>query len=321
MGDVHPSSARWTHVALPCHDLGATLDWYARFTPLSVLDRRSDDHGEAAWLGHADQPDHPFILVLVCPKGARRAAAHPGAVRPPRDRGAVARRRRPHRPRGRGGSAACSGSRSTTIRRSATSAPWPTPTATSSRSPTTRASMRRPARSRRLSPRRSVVVRPSVVRAASQAFDGLTSGADSASTGENRAAHRRSRPPCPEAPRAATSPPAGRGAPRRWRSPPCCSCSSAATRPSGPSGAPARDTATSARRSPRSRRARSPRCTSTTRASCRWLRRATRSSSGAGCSSPAWTARPARRSRPSWPERPGPARWSGTPPFPAWCPT
>ena len=70
MGDVHPTSARWTHVALPCHDLDATLDWYARFTPLSVLDRRADDHGAAAWLGHADQPDHPFILVLVCPKGA-----------------------------------------------------------------------------------------------------------------------------------------------------------------------------------------------------------------------------------------------------------
>ena len=30
-------------------------------------------HGAAAWLGHADQPEHPFILVLVCPKGRRSA--------------------------------------------------------------------------------------------------------------------------------------------------------------------------------------------------------------------------------------------------------
>ena len=67
MDDVHPTSARWTHVALPCHDLDESLAWYARFTPLSVLDRRADAHGSAAWLGHADQPEHPFVLVLVCP--------------------------------------------------------------------------------------------------------------------------------------------------------------------------------------------------------------------------------------------------------------
>jgi lactoylglutathione lyase len=57
--------ARWTHIALPVQDLDRSLDWYERFTPLELLDRRDDDTGEAAWLGHSDQFEHPFILVLV----------------------------------------------------------------------------------------------------------------------------------------------------------------------------------------------------------------------------------------------------------------
>jgi catechol 2,3-dioxygenase-like lactoylglutathione lyase family enzyme len=68
--DVHPASARWTHVALPCRNLDETLAWYATFTPLSLLDRRTDVHGSTAWLGHDDQPEHPFVLVFVCPAGA-----------------------------------------------------------------------------------------------------------------------------------------------------------------------------------------------------------------------------------------------------------
>lgn len=60
-----PTSARWTHVALPCHDVERSLAWYARFTPLVLLDRREDSEGSSAWLGHSDQVDHPFVLVLV----------------------------------------------------------------------------------------------------------------------------------------------------------------------------------------------------------------------------------------------------------------
>jgi lactoylglutathione lyase len=62
---VGPSSVRWTHIALPCTDIDATIAWYERYTPLRLLDRREDADGYGAWLGHPDQGDKPFILVLV----------------------------------------------------------------------------------------------------------------------------------------------------------------------------------------------------------------------------------------------------------------
>jgi catechol 2,3-dioxygenase-like lactoylglutathione lyase family enzyme len=63
-----PASTRWTHVALPTHDLQASLDWYARWTPLVCLHDRADDEGRTAWLGHRidpETPSHPFVLVLI----------------------------------------------------------------------------------------------------------------------------------------------------------------------------------------------------------------------------------------------------------------
>jgi catechol 2,3-dioxygenase-like lactoylglutathione lyase family enzyme len=62
---VHPPSMRWTHIALPCVDIDKSIEWYLRFTPLELLDRREDEDGWGAWLGHRDQVDTPFILVLV----------------------------------------------------------------------------------------------------------------------------------------------------------------------------------------------------------------------------------------------------------------
>jgi lactoylglutathione lyase len=62
---VHPPSMRWTHIALPATDMEETIAWYQRFTPLEVLHRREDSEGCGAWLGHRDQIDKPFILVLV----------------------------------------------------------------------------------------------------------------------------------------------------------------------------------------------------------------------------------------------------------------
>jgi catechol 2,3-dioxygenase-like lactoylglutathione lyase family enzyme len=61
----HPPSMRWTHIALPATDIDKTIDWYERYTPLELLDRRADADGQGAWLGHRDQVDKPFILVLV----------------------------------------------------------------------------------------------------------------------------------------------------------------------------------------------------------------------------------------------------------------
>ena len=62
---IRPGSVRWTHIALPCTDMDKTIEWYESFTPLQLLDRREDADGEGAWLGHPDQGDKPFILVLV----------------------------------------------------------------------------------------------------------------------------------------------------------------------------------------------------------------------------------------------------------------
>jgi lactoylglutathione lyase len=62
---ARPTTPRWTHIALPCFDLDATLAWYERFTPLRLLDRRADEHGQSAWIGHPDGGDRPFVLVLV----------------------------------------------------------------------------------------------------------------------------------------------------------------------------------------------------------------------------------------------------------------
>ena len=62
---IHPPSPRWTHVALRVADIDATIDWYLEHTPLLLLERREDDAGYGAWLGHDDSPDAPFILVVA----------------------------------------------------------------------------------------------------------------------------------------------------------------------------------------------------------------------------------------------------------------
>lgn len=62
---LRPSEPRWTHIALRVGDIGASIEWYARYTPLELLDRRQDEMGFGAWLGQSDSPDKPFILVLA----------------------------------------------------------------------------------------------------------------------------------------------------------------------------------------------------------------------------------------------------------------
>ena len=62
---LRPRSARWTHVALRVADIDRTIDWYLRYTDLELLDKREDDDGYGAWLGHRDSGEHPFVLVLA----------------------------------------------------------------------------------------------------------------------------------------------------------------------------------------------------------------------------------------------------------------
>lgn len=59
------TSPRWTHVALPSCDIDKSVAWYEKFTPLVVVERFEDAMGKSAWLGHAGQIEHPFVLVLV----------------------------------------------------------------------------------------------------------------------------------------------------------------------------------------------------------------------------------------------------------------
>jgi lactoylglutathione lyase len=63
--DLRPTSSRWTHVALRVSDLDATIAWYQRFTTLELLDKREDEDGYGAWLGHSDSGEFPFVLVLA----------------------------------------------------------------------------------------------------------------------------------------------------------------------------------------------------------------------------------------------------------------
>ena len=63
--EFRPTSSRWTHVALRVSDIDATIAWYQRFTALELLDKREDDDGYGAWLGHPDTGDFPFVLVLA----------------------------------------------------------------------------------------------------------------------------------------------------------------------------------------------------------------------------------------------------------------
>ncbi|MDY7103774.1 MAG: VOC family protein [Actinomycetota bacterium] len=63
--DVHPTAPRWTHIALRVQDIDASIAWYTEFTPLELLERRQDDDGFGAWLGHAEPAENPFILVLA----------------------------------------------------------------------------------------------------------------------------------------------------------------------------------------------------------------------------------------------------------------
>ena len=63
--ELHPTEARWTHVALRVQDIDATIAWYSEMTPLELIDKRQDDMGFGAWLGMPGETNNPFILVVA----------------------------------------------------------------------------------------------------------------------------------------------------------------------------------------------------------------------------------------------------------------
>lgn len=63
--DIHPTEARWTHVALRVDDIHETIDFYTSMTPLVLIDKRQDDMGRGAWLGMPGATNNPFILVVA----------------------------------------------------------------------------------------------------------------------------------------------------------------------------------------------------------------------------------------------------------------
>ena len=55
-------SARFTHLALPSHDLDATVAWYETHTPMRAFHRRTDPDAEVAWLA---EDDNAVGIVVV----------------------------------------------------------------------------------------------------------------------------------------------------------------------------------------------------------------------------------------------------------------
>jgi lactoylglutathione lyase len=61
---VGPKRATWTHIAFAVKDIEKTIDWYQRFTHLTLLQRGQDEDGMNAWIGDASNADSPFVLVV-----------------------------------------------------------------------------------------------------------------------------------------------------------------------------------------------------------------------------------------------------------------
>jgi catechol 2,3-dioxygenase-like lactoylglutathione lyase family enzyme len=62
---IHPTEARWTHVALRVDDIDETIAFYTSMTPLELIEKRQDVAGFGAWLGMPGATSNPFILVVA----------------------------------------------------------------------------------------------------------------------------------------------------------------------------------------------------------------------------------------------------------------
>lgn len=80
MTDAKLTEARLTHVALPCSDLDATIEFYTTLCNLVVVARNEDENGRGAWLSNDQQTKDPFVLVVAefLPDAASRFGQTPG---------------------------------------------------------------------------------------------------------------------------------------------------------------------------------------------------------------------------------------------------
>jgi catechol 2,3-dioxygenase-like lactoylglutathione lyase family enzyme len=70
-------AARFTHLALPCRDLDATIAWYEAHTPMRAFHRRVDEDAEVAWLA---EDDTSVGLVIVQTFEAKASGDGDGAL-------------------------------------------------------------------------------------------------------------------------------------------------------------------------------------------------------------------------------------------------
>src|SRR3546814_13402132 len=80
MADAKLTEPRLTHVALPCSDLDATIEFYTELCNLVVVARNEDVNGRGCWLSNDKQAKDPFVLVLAefLPEAAGRFGQTPG---------------------------------------------------------------------------------------------------------------------------------------------------------------------------------------------------------------------------------------------------
>lgn len=84
MTEVKLTEPRLTHVALPCSDLDATIEFYTELCNLVVVARNEDVNGRGCWLSNDKQAKDPFVLVLAefIPEVAGRFGLEPGQKAP-----------------------------------------------------------------------------------------------------------------------------------------------------------------------------------------------------------------------------------------------
>ena len=70
-------AARFTHLALPCRDLDATIAWYEAHTPMRAFHRRVDADAEVAWLTEVLSGGGTTVGLVVVQTFEAKASGEP----------------------------------------------------------------------------------------------------------------------------------------------------------------------------------------------------------------------------------------------------